>query len=512
MLNTRRKPTRNICWSAGAASARDVGSSPVSSPSPYFTATHSHQGGHSLTRHGDNERLYAYETSVKGAFDDIEPTLKEVSSLQHEADFEQRTQRIAAERLGFEFPAEILRAAWVSGLDMRALYAYAVFQSAQALAEDFFVNDPLAGAYSEPFEKFLQACGFHAMSITPCADGRLAHVISYVLRLPYGAVRRKSSAGAVFDVEEATEKWVATELGRYREAKPNSSDASTRYLKVVVYHHSSSDPHHEGCAAHGSDTRKAAQAGMDRLLAFRTAIENSFCCGASIDLLLIGLDTDNDEIRVHIPDGAGTVNMERVIDVREVYEATHAMSPAQAEAEIERRVRERGHGGIAETVPGMVRFITRLLINNIAQMDYVRAYHGGCYQDIGHYERFIGVGKGFEEVQLRNLTYFAYLNTVEEGAKDLDVGVKIFTGLNVSHGLPIPVVVRFDYDGKVPGARERAVARCLQVRAATYARYAQLVEQGLLHCLLLVRDRSDVQGLEIVACSVSEKYRTQEAH
>lgn len=115
-------------------------------------------------------------------------------------------------------------------------------------------------------------------------------------------------------------------------------------------------------------------------------------------------------------------------------------------------------------------------------------------------------------MQLRNLTYFAYLNTVEEGAKDLDVGVKIFTGLNIARGLPIPIVVRFDYDGKVPGARERAVARCLQIRAATHARYAQLVEQGLLHCLLMVRDRSEVQGLEVIACSVTDQYRGQGAH
>lgn len=472
-------------------------------------ATQVYRGGHPLTRRDENERLYAYENSVKGTFDAIVPTLKEISALQHEADFERRAQSIAQDRLGFEFPEEILRAAWVRGLDMRALYAYAVFESAQAMASDFFLNDPLNGARGEGFEHFLQACGFHALSITPCADGRLAHVISYVLRLPYGAVQRKSSAGAVFDVEEATEKWESIELGRYREAKPNGSDAATRYLKVVVYHHSSGDPHHEGCAAHGSDTRKAAQAGLARLLDFRTAIENSFCCGASIDLLLIGLDTDNDEIRVHIPDGSGDMTLERVIDVREVYDATHTMGAAQAEAEIERRVRERGND---ETAAGMTRFITRLLVNNIAQVDYVHAYHGGRYQDIGHFERFIGVGKGFEEVQLRNLTYFAYLNTVEEGAKDLDVGVKIFTGLNIARGLPIPVVVRFDYDGKVPGTRERAVARCLQIQAALHARYAQLVEQGLLHCLLKVRDRNEVQGPEVIACSVTDQYRGQGAH
>ncbi len=512
MQNLRRKNTRNICWSAGPLSARATVTSPVAAPSSFLAAPNSYQATHPLTRHAENERLHAYERGVKSVFDDIVPTLKEISALQHEVDFEQRAQHIARERFGCEFPPELLQSAWVKGLDMRALYAYIVFESAQAMAEDFFTNDPLAGARSEAFDKFLQACGFHALSVTPCADGRLAHVISYVLRLPYGAVRRKSSAGAIFDVEEATEKWVHTEFSRYREANPNSSDASTRYLKMVVYHYSGSDPLHEGCAAHGSDTRKAAQAGLDRLLAFRTAIENSFCCGASIDLLLVGLDTDNDEIRIHIPDAAGNLGLERTIDAREVYEATRAMSATEAEIEIERRVRERSMGGIGETVPGMRRFITRLLINNIAQLDYVRAYHGGCYQDIGHYERFIGVGKGFEEVQLRNLTYFAYLNTVEEGAKDLDVGVKIFTGLNVARGLPIPVVVRFDYDGKVPGARERAMAHCQQIRAAAYTRYAKLVEEGWLHCLLMVRDRAAPQGLEVVACSVTDKYRKQETH
>ena len=73
----------------------------------------------------------------------------------------------------------------------------------------------------------------------------------------------------------------------------------------------------------------------------------------------------------------------------------------------------------------MVSFITRLIANNISQVDYVLQLHNGPYPDAGHAERFIGVGIGFKEVHLRNLTYFAHLDTVEEGAPDLDVGVKI---------------------------------------------------------------------------------------
>jgi len=69
----------------------------------------------------------------------------------------------------------------------------------------------------------------------------------------------------------------------------------------------------------------------------------------------------------------------------------------------------------------MARLIERLIVNNLSQIAYVRAFHGEHYADIGHAERFIGAGVGFEEIQLRNLMYFAYLDTVEEATADLDV-------------------------------------------------------------------------------------------
>jgi hypothetical protein len=143
-----------------------------------------------------------------------------------------------------------------------------------------------------------------------------------------------------------------------------------------------------------------------------------------------------------------------------------------------------------------------LLINNISQVDYVRSYYNGHYSDIGHAERFIGAGIGFEEVQLRNLTFFAYMNTVEEAARDLDVGIKIFTGLNVSHGLPVPIVVRYDYHGNVPGERERAEEHCQRVSNALHDRYRDLSERGLLHTLQVVRDINAAGRIEILDCSV----------
>jgi carboxysome shell carbonic anhydrase len=168
------------------------------------------------------------------------------------------------------------------------------------------------------------------LDVTPCADGRLAHVIRYVLRLPQSAVRRKSYAGATFDVEDSIQKWTKVEMLRHREAKPNSADEPTHYLKVVAYHFSSVDPLHQGCAAHGSDTNVAAKAGLQRLESFREAIESSFCCGASIDLLLMGVDTDTDALRIHVPDQNGNIDLDRSIDTLSLYEETAGANASQA--------------------------------------------------------------------------------------------------------------------------------------------------------------------------------------
>ena len=455
-------------------------------------------GLHPLTRGDENARLFDYEQRVKSSFDAIVPVLKQVSALQHEEDFEQRAQAMVRDKLGFEVLDEILADAWVDQLDMRRLFAWCVFKTYRHYCDDFFTADPLGSADEESFQTFLQDCGFHTLDLSPCADGRLAHVIRYVLRLPYRAVRRKSYAGALFDIEDSLAKWTETELMRFREGRPNTADAPTRYLKAVVYHYSSVDPANEGCAAHGSDAGRAAQAGLDRLLGFQRAVQNSFCCGASIDLLLIGLDTDTDAIRVHVPDGNGVIDLDRYVDALPLHGQTQHMMPTQAQDHIASAIR----GAAADVTDGMARFIGRLVENNLSQIDYVRNFHGEHYSDIGHAERFIGAGIGFEEVQLRNLTYFAYMDTVEEAAPDLDVGVKIFTGLNVTHGLPIPIVVRYDYHGEVPGARDRAIAHCHRVDGALRARYPDLAKRGLLHRLLVVRDCDAGAPIEVLGCSV----------
>ena len=466
---------------------------------------------HPLTNSKENEKLSQYENSVKGRFDNIVPLLKRVSSFQNDLDFIEKAQNLCRTELGYELPLHILEKAWVGNVDMRSLFAWCVFQSHQLTSNEFFNSDPLEGSLNsqdaKAFQAFLYDCGFHLLDITPCADGRLAHAISFALRIPFSSVRRRSHAGALFDIEKTVNRWVKTEHSRYREASPNPSTEPTRYLKSVVYHFSSVDPLHQGCAAHGSNDELAASEGLQRLLDFREAVENSFCCGASVDLLLIGIDTDTDAIRVHTPSKNNEVDLKSWVCANEIYKETQFLNTQEGLQKIQEKVKCVCPG---ETDPGMVMFLTRLISNNISQIDYVKNFHDGSYKDAGHAERFIGVGIGFKEIHLRNLTYFAHLETVEQGAPDLDVGVKIFKGLNNSRNLPIPIVIRFDYSGSVPHARDRALADCYRVNEAINSRYRDLIDDGSLHTFLTIRDRDKKAPAEVVGSSLNPIL--QEAH
>ncbi|MHB1300653.1 MAG: carboxysome shell carbonic anhydrase [Burkholderiales bacterium] len=441
---------------------------------------------HVLADRNENARLNAREQAVKGRFDAIVPALKAISALQHGADFVERAQALARQQLGYALPEEILENAWSNGLDVKALYARCVFAALLASAEEFSAEYGRRNGSWQDLHSFFLDCGFHAIDISPCADGRLKGLLPYILRLPATPfIRRKAYAGAMFDVETDVRQWMAVELGRFREGVPNLAEAETRYLKIAVYHLSSSSPDHEGCAAHGSDDSRAIEAALQRLLEFRQAIENSFCCGAGTDILLIGVDTDTDAIRVHVPDENGNLSASRYVDNAALYAASLGFGENEAMLAVHQAILD---AGASKPHEGMRRLIANLLINNLSQIEYVAEYYGGRYQDIGHAERYISVGDGFEEVQMRNVAYYAHLHTLEEGMADMDIGIKIFRQLMVRRGLPVPIAIHFRYDARVPGSRTRAVSRTKRVEEAIRSRYLDLDAAGLLACHLTVQD------------------------
>jgi carboxysome shell carbonic anhydrase len=477
-------------------------------PNPACVIAPGQRCEHALVDQELNRRLYAYERRVRGRFSSIVDTLKVVSSLQHERDFVDRAQNLARECLGYELPAALLEDAWVTGLDMRALHAHCIFHSFKQCIDQVQADQAPWRERMALDAEFILSCGYHTVDISPCADGRLQGLLPFILRLaPNDGVLVKAYAGALFDVEGDVADWAQRELDRLSGGIPGGETAN--YLKVAAYHFSTSDPGHQGCAAHGSNDNRAVESALGRLNELRAAIDNTFGRGAAPDILLIGVDTDLDAIRVHLPDANGDVNPHRYVDTAELYRQTLGMDAQQARAHIAAAVAqaERADGwarGAGEMAPGMRALVLRLLEANLSQIEYVIQHHAGRYAVIGHDEEFICAGEAMGELQLRNQFYFAHLDTVEEGAADMDVGIKIFKGLNVRHGLAIPVLVHFHYSSRVPGARERAVQRCRRVKAAIESRYPDLHAQGLLHCQMAVSDRYGSERCSFVADDVAE--------
>lgn len=463
-------------------------------------STPSHSNGtHSLVNSDQNRFLRDYEEKTKNSFDNIEDVVKGILSQVHRRDFARWANDQLYTQLGVRLNQAQIDLNPNSNFQQlfQGLYSNTLFAQFLRVSEDFFLRDPLHGQRKSEAERKFKAAGIHAVGISPCSDGRLAHFVSYVMRLPYTVARRKAHAGGLFDISESVRNWVFVEHSRFRDGIPNSADEPTRYLKMAVYHYSKSQPKCQGCAAHGSDDEKAGNAALTKLRDFRQAIVNRFGHNSRVETFLIGINTDDDTLRFHIPDADGKVSLERFMDTGGMYEATINLPQEDAMVALKDSIDFCNKSKrVSLPQPEIRDLIAWLIANNFSQIEYVKQFEQGCYQDIGHAERFIGIGNGFEEVQLRNLSYYSFLDTVEEGVNDVDVGVKIFKALNVKRGVPIPVIIRCDFDGRVPESRERAQEKARRIEKAIHARYHELSHCGLLKTMATLRDKTSYRPAE----------------
>jgi carboxysome shell carbonic anhydrase len=447
------------------------------------------QFAHPLADRGVSNALRARGLEIAAAFAHIEPKLKTLVERQFEESFAAQAQASVRAEFGVDLPQDVFTAQWAAPLDAGRLYARVVLGTFCRLIEREFDRGLCAVTEGESAEDSIRRWGFHAIDITPCADGRLSGVLDYILRVPPAVIAfRKSYAGAMFDVEESLRHWETVELRRWREGRPNPPDAPTRYLKLGVYHYSSIDPKHEGCAAHGSDETRAAEALRERLQQLEQALQQTHCCGANLATLLVGVDTDTDAIRVHVPDTSGLIGTHRFVDNLALYETTRSLERDAAKEAIRAAVAACAEVAVDDAASeGMRWFCGYLLKNNMAQIDAVRSWHGGAYPDPGHTERLIVVGDAVDDVQLRNLAFQAQIDTVEEGSVDLDIGIKILRGLLGPKSLAVPVLVHLRFDPRIPGAQERAEHRARRLQTAIEARYAELASAGALQVQAVVR-------------------------
>jgi carboxysome shell carbonic anhydrase len=469
-------------------------------------------GRHKLADPTVSQALRHRAGEIDAAFSAIEPTLRDLAPHQFEAGFARRAVAEMLSRLHLDFSADVFAADWSAPLDMRALYARCVVGTFCRLIERAFDRDLAQLSDGENVDVLVQRWGFHAVDITPCADGRLSGVVDYILRIPPSVVAyRKSYAGALFDVAESVRHWESTELRRWRQASPNAATAPTQYLKICVYHFSSVDPAHQGCAAHGSDDARAASALLERLRQFAVAIRLLHGEDAGVATLLVGVDTDTDAIRVHVPDAHGNMQVGRHLDSNRLYNSTMGMPREAAKDAIRHAVAACAGVSLDDAAStGMRWFCGYLLKNNIAQVDAVREWHGGRYQDAGHTERLIVVGDAVDDVQLRNLAFQAQMTTVEEGAPDLDIGISILRRLHEERRLAIPLLVHLRADPRIPGSVQRAQCHARRLVAAILQRYPELAARGLLHVQAVVRDGAD--GALLPVDLTPSPSQTMEAH
>lgn len=431
-------------------------------------------GGHPLAEPALSAALKQRAEEIEAAFALIQPVLRRLAPRQFDDGFPEQAHLDLLNSLGVDIPAAELQSSWSTPLDLGRIHARCVLGTFANLVERDFDRNLAPLEEGESTEVLIRRFGFHAVDITACIDGRLAGAVDFILRVPPAVVVwRDSYAGAMFDVEDALHRWESVELRRWREGWPNDASEPTCYLKIGLYHYSSVDPRHHGCAAFGSDEVRAATALLARLQEFAGAVESTQCCEASVATLLVGVDTDTDAIRVHVPDAAGGTDVDRFVSSATLYEQTASLEREAAKEFIRHAVADCAGVDAADAATEGMRWLCGYLLkNNIGEVDAVLGWNGGMYADSGHAEKLVVAGDAIDDVQLRNLTFQAQMDTLEEGAVDLDIGIKVLAGTNAPHGVAVPVLVHVAYDDRIPGASARAQARARRLTAAIETRYA----------------------------------------
>jgi carboxysome shell carbonic anhydrase len=457
-------------------------------------------GRHPLAEPALSAALKQRAEEIEAAFARIQPVLRRLAPRQFDDGFPAQAHGELVNSLGVDIPAAELESSWSTPLDLGRIHARCVLGTFANLVEREFDRNLAPLEEGESTEVLIRRFGFHAVDITACIDGRLAGAVDFILRVPPAVVVwRDSYAGAMFDVEGALHRWESVELRRWREGWPNDASEPTCYLKIGLYHFSSADPRHHGCAAFGSDEVRAATALLARLQEFAGAVEATQSCEASVATLLVGVDTDTDAIRVHVPDSAGKTDVGRFVSSATLYQQTAGLDREAAKELIRHAVANCAGVDAADAATEGMRWLCGYLLkNNIGEVDAVLGWNGGSYADSGHAEKLVVAGDAIDDVQLRNLTFQAQMGTLEEGAVELDIGIDVLGRTNAPHGLAVPVLVHVAYDERIPGAGARAQERARRLTAAIQTRYAGatdtdgLVVQGVVRA----RGRSRLELIE----------------
>lgn len=429
-------------------------------PATWRHATRRHAAADSNTEAALTRAAQALERR----FGAIEPLLRELAPLAAGDDFAARAERLAAERLGVGLAPALWRDAWQGGHALGSLYAALVWACADAATAQ---AQPDTAAI-DATRSLLHGCRCHHVQVAAGGDARLASLLTEALRLPPSDIVQRRNAAE--STQDALQAWTAAELQHQRRAAAGTAGAGWRMLRLGVYAFSCLRP----LGLHALPERDAAQAALLALEDVREAVRSVY--GGALDIVLLGIDTDRDALRVHVPDSLGGLSLYRSVDAAELVQHNRGLDAAAVQAAVVQALQQapQAHGAwsAGEGAPreDMLRLLAALLQANLAQIDRVAERHGGCYPELHEAPRLAVVGEPIEPLALRNLAATVPLQGMAETAS----AVERLAGVHAGGALPLPVAVHQRYDTRIPGDRERAGARVQRLQQALAARLSTL--------------------------------------
>ncbi|MBI4139138.1 hypothetical protein HY479_03240 [Candidatus Uhrbacteria bacterium] len=287
-----------------------------------------------------------------------------------------------------------------------------------------------------------------------CMDGRV--LFHSMTNTPIGIVKPFRAIGGKFHV------WWPSFLGRVRHWVDKAVSIGSRNFLFVTYHYSAGDAH-LGCAGWTYDT-SAARAHAERLCADLGSVFSE-----QLTAVVAGVETDQDNLILHGPNG--DVSGASLIGA----------SPEDVAAAIRRAFPRMDPLTITDLVPFM--------LGNAERVKELKASPRGR-RELGHNERIIAIGQGFDWLAEANLALI-----INDADPNLAESIRVAASLIEKNIVSAPpgddaaIFTCIPY--RDPGVDERqAAARARGLKAFTESVVCTscpgLFESGRLHSMAAV--------------------------
>lgn len=166
-----------------ASPAPAAGWSPAAEPFSAPRSAYQPSGGHPFADPAISETLRRQTQAIDAAFGRIEPTLLRLAPRHYDEDFPQVAVRELRE-IGIEISPSLFAAHVMAPLNMRFLHARCVIGTFCRFVRDGGARQPTRQSDGEDAATLIRQWGFHAIDVSPCADGRLSGLMDHILRIP----------------------------------------------------------------------------------------------------------------------------------------------------------------------------------------------------------------------------------------------------------------------------------------------------------------------------------------